>query len=171
MSARPPILCEWSGEAFVPQARFAKLCDREFVIGEVYPLVEEHGRSQRSHNHFFAAVSEAWQNLPPPYDAMLPTAEHARKYALIKAGYCDQQSHVCGSKAEAQRLRALIAPLDDFAVIDVKDAVVTVYRAKSQSTKAMGREAFQKSKDDVLGVLTEMIGVTPDELKQQARAA
>ncbi len=167
----PPIHCQWDGEAFRPLRHFAKLCDREFVIGESYPLVEEHGRSRRSHSHFFAALNEAWLNLPAEIAFHHPTAEHLRKFALIMTGYEDRATHVCGSKAEAQRLRSLIAPLDDFAVIEVREATVTVRRAKSQSMKAMGREEFQKSKDDVLAYVAELIGVTPAELQQHARAA
>jgi hypothetical protein len=40
--------------------------------------------------------------------------------------------------------------MDEYAIVTVREAVVTVYTAKSQSMRAMGRETFQKSKDDVL---------------------
>lgn len=165
MSAAPQQF-RWDGEGMVPLR--PRLADREFVVGEVYPLVVEHGRSGASHRHYFAQINDAWLNLPPQIAAHQPTAEHLRKFALIMTGYEDRVTHVCGSKAEAQRLRAFIAPLDDFAVIDVTEATVTVRRAKSQSVKAMGRADFQKSKDDVLGYVAEMIGVAPSELGRAA---
>lgn len=164
-----PQVFRWDGEAMRPLR--PQLADRDFVIGETYRLAEEHERSGVSHRHFFAAVNEAWMNLPAHLAAQFPTSEHLRKYALIKAGYFDGASHVCGSKAEAQRLRAFVAPIDDFSVVDVREATVTVYRAKSQSTKAMGREQFQESKDRVLDVLADMIGVAVADLHKRAEAA
>jgi hypothetical protein len=56
-------------------------------------------------------------------------------------------------------------------VIDVQEATVTRYTAKSQSMKAMGRAEFQASKEAVLGFLADMVGVTPDALATHAEAA
>jgi hypothetical protein len=109
-------------------------------------------------------VREAWVNLPERFAAQFPTEEHLRKYALIKAGFCDQRSIVCASKAEARRLGAFIKPLDDYAVVAVEDRLVTVFTAKSQSAAAMSKAAFQASKRAVLDVLAEMIGVDPAAL-------
>ena len=171
MSALPPIHCEWNGEAFVPLARFSPLLDDALVIGERYPLVMEQGRSKRSHAHYFACISEAWSSLPEMVAERFPTPEALRKYALIKAGYRDERSIVCASKAEAGRVAAFCRPMDDMAIVIASDAVVTIYTAKSQSTKAMGRKVFQDSKDAVLRVLSEMIGVVPAALTKHAEAA
>ena len=54
-------------------------------------------------------------------------------------------------------------PLDDFAVIVTSDATVTVYTAKSQSLKAMGKKVFQKSKDSVLDIAWQMAGMERTE--------
>lgn len=165
-----PILYQWSGEAMAPLPRFAKRCDAELVIGEVYTLVAHEVRSQASHNAYFAAVSRAWQNLPEHLAERFPTAEHLRKYALIKTGYHDERSIVAASKAEAQRIAAFIRPLDDFAIVTVSEAVVTVYTAKSQSMRAMGKAVFQASKEAVLALLADMVGTTPDELHRRDAA-
>lgn len=166
-----PIIYQWNGEAMVPQARFAKACDRAFVVGEHYRLIPHEDRSAASHRHFFAAVNESWTNLPDHLAERFPTSEHLRKWALIKAGYRDERTLVAASKAEAQRLAAFIRPMDDFAVVVVSEATVTVYTAKSQSVRAMGRETFQASKEAVLGVLSEMIGVQPAALARNADMA
>lgn len=169
MTAPLPYVYQGEGE-FRALPRFASRCDKEFVIGQSYLLEAREERSQVSHNHFFASVAEAWKNLPEHYGERFATPDHLRKYCLIKRGWHDQRSVVCASKAEAQRLAAFIKPIDEFAVVVASEAVVTVYTAKSQSMKAMGKKDFQRSKDDVLSEVAAMIGVAPDEL-ERARAA
>jgi len=164
------IITRWTGEAFAPLPHFRKRCDMDLVIGEVYRLTIQEERSDVSHRHYFAAVHEAWINLPEDQAERWPSSEHLRKWCLIRAGYSDQRQIVCASKAEAQRVRAFIAPMDDYAIVTAQEAVVTVFTAKSQSTKAMGRKEFQESKQRVLDMLAEMIGVRPAEL-EKAEAA
>lgn len=166
-----PIIFSWNGEAMEPQARFVKFCNQQFVVGETYPLIVQEPRSQATHNHFFASIHEAWSNLPENIAERFPTADHLRKYALIKAGYRDERSIVVRSAAEAQRLAAFIKPMDDFAVVTANLAVVTVYTAKSQSMRAMGGKEFQASKQAVLDVIAELIGVTAGELQSRAGQA
>lgn len=167
----PPLPFRWEGDGFKPLPRFAKECDRHFVVGEVYQLVEHHARSQNSHNHYFASLHEAWLNLPEHLGERFPSAEHLRKFALIKAGYADERSIVASSKAEALRLAAFLRPMDEFAIVTVSEAVVTVYTAKSQSHKAMGKTVFQQSKDAVLGIVSAMISTAPSTLSAHAGRA
>jgi hypothetical protein len=155
----------WEGDVFMPLRRFAKACDAEFTIGELYRLEAVAERSAKSHSHYFACVADAWANLPDDQAAQFPTSEHLRKWALIKAGYRDERSIVCASKAEAQRVAAFIKPMDEYAVVVVREAVVLVLTAKSQSTKAMGGKDFQDSKTKVLEILSDLVGVTPKALE------
>lgn len=148
----------WDGEAMRIASRFARQADQQFVIGETYTLAEVQDRSSASHRHFFASVNEAWMNLPESWAERFPSAEHLRKFALIKAGYRDERSIACASKAEAQRVGAFVKPLDDYAVVVVMEAMVVVMTAKSQSVRAMGKTEFQASKDAVLQVVADLIG-------------
>jgi hypothetical protein len=166
----PPMACRWDGEVFAPLPRLAKIADEHFVIGEVYHLVEQQERSPKSHRHYFVMVKEAWENLPEAEERW-PTPEHLRKWALIKAGYCDRQEVVCASKAEAVRWWPILAAADTYSVVIPKGPVVTVYRAKSQSMKAMGKQQFQESKDAVLRIVADLIDVTPARLAQNAGMA
>lgn len=163
-----PIIFQWDGDAMRPVRSFTRLANDQFVVGQEYRLVQEAGRSKRSHDHFFACVEDAWQNLPERWDGRFPTADHLRKFALIRAGYRDERSIVATSKAEAQRVAAFVKPMDEFAVVVVTEAVVTVYTAKSQSRKAMGGPVFQKSKQDTLDVLAEMVGVKATDFGRAA---
>lgn len=165
----PVVAFRWDGEAMRPLS--PRLADKEYVVGQVYRLEHREERSSASHAHYFACINEAWQSLPEWLARRFPTPEHLRKYALIRAGYRDERSIVCSSKAEAQRLASFIRPMDDFAAVSTNGPVVVVWTAKSQSTKAMGRKEFQASKDAVLGVLAEMIGTTADSLKRAAASS
>lgn len=166
MSHPQPIKFRWDGEAMAPLD--PRAADREYAIGETYPLVVYEGRSQASHDHFFAALHDAWLNLPEAATERFPTKDHLRKYALIKTGYRDERSLACSSKAEALRVAAFVRPQDDFAVVIVSGSLVTVYTAKSQSKKAMGKAVFQQSKDAVLTYVAGLIGATPEQLGRAA---
>jgi hypothetical protein len=57
------VLCLWDGDQFVPLARFKALCDRQFAVGEEYPLEVVENRSMAGHRGFMASVAEGWANL------------------------------------------------------------------------------------------------------------
>jgi len=155
----------WDGEVMRPTKGFAALADKEYVVGEVYTMdVSDPARSMISHRHYFAAVYDAWLNLPEDMAEHFASADHLRKAALIRAGYRDERTLACSSRAEALRVAAFCKPMDDYAIVAVSQAVVRVYTAKSQNVRAMGRKVFQESKDAVLEVLAGMIGVPVKQL-------
>jgi hypothetical protein len=166
-----PIPMLWKDGAMTPLPSFARKAADAFNEGEVYPMVEHVDRSRKSHDHYFVLVGEAWASLPEHMTDRFPTADHLRRWALIKAGFRDERTIVCSSKAEATRVKSFIRPLDEFAVILSSGAVVTAYTAKSQSMKAMGRAMFQDSKDKTLAVIADLIGVSPAVLSKQTEAA
>lgn len=166
-----PIIYNWTGEALVPATPFmARLCDRELVVGEQYRMVEEEERSAKSHRFYFACIREAWLNLPDSWSDRITSPEHLRKYALVKAGFCDSQTLVAGSKAEAQRIAAFMRPIDEFAVITVEGSTVTRYVAKSQSVKAMTKPVFEESKTAVLEIVSAIIGTDVATLSKSEAA-
>lgn len=145
--------------------------DELFVVGEVYVMVEHQDRSRSSHNHFFAAVGDAWKTLPDEMLESYPTADHLRKKALVWKGWRDERTIACSSKAEAERIAAFVKPMDEFAVVIVRDAVVRVWTAKSQAMKAMGAKDFQQSKQDVLDFIDDLLGVERGAAAENARTA
>lgn len=159
----------WSGEAMIPLR--PRAADRLYVIGEEYDLAPHEMRSGRSHKHFFVTVNEAWKTLPEDMAYTFPTPDHLRKYALIRAGYRDERTIVASSRAEALRIAAFVKPMDEYALVSTAGSTVVVLTAKSQSERAMGRADFQASKDAVLVILAEMLGVEPATLAKQTEAA
>lgn len=167
-----PVQFQWNGEAMVPANRFwAGVCDKQFVVGERYSLAEHHERSGNSHRHYFAAVHEAWKNLAEDEAERFPTSEHLRKTALIKTGYRNERSLVASSNAEALRVAAFLRPIDEYAIVVVKECVVIEYTAKSQSYRAMGKADFRASKDAVLDYVAGLCGIDVETLQENTEAA
>lgn len=160
-----PVLFRWTGEAMVPLERHQKLAQRNFWEGATYPLVIHEERSQASHRQYFAAVREGWQNLPEHLAERFPSEEHLRKWALIKAGYCKKHEIVAPYQSEAVKIVEVLRSLDEYVVASVTETVVTVYTAKSQSLRAMGKKEFQASKEKVLDVIAGLLEVERKELE------
>lgn len=143
---------------------------QQFVVGRTYSLEVQEPRSSAQHKYYFSAIAEAWRNLPEALSDEYADAETLRKKALIRTGYRDERSIVCASKAEARRMAAFIAPMDRYAIVDAREAVVRVWTAKSQSVRAMGKKEFGESIEAVLAFCAGLIGVAPADL-QKAEAA
>jgi hypothetical protein len=123
-------------------------------------MIEFADRSTNSHNHYFATITDAHETLPDELREIYPTPEHLRKKALIRKGWRDEREFVCESKAAAERLAAFMKPLDGYAIIEARESVVRVWTAKSQSKKGMpGKGEFQRSKQDVLDFIDDLLGV------------
>jgi hypothetical protein len=166
-----PIAFSWDGEALRPLSSYwSKKADENLVVGERYLASLDHERSAASHRHYFAAIAEAYMNLPEAIATRFANPEQLRKFSLMMTGHRDERSIVCSSKAEANRLAAFIRPMDATAIVSVAEGTVVVWTAKSQSYRAMGKRAFAQSKDDVLSYLAELTHTTPEQL-QKERAA
>lgn len=106
--------------AHVPVARYRKMAANQFADGEEYPLIKLQPRDMRSHNHYFAAVGDAFDNLPEAIAARFPTAEHLRKWALIETNWFDEKEWTFegrGAKEQARKLGTFIRAEDEYARI------------------------------------------------------
>lgn len=167
-----PILLRYEGDgAFQSSPRGKDLCDERFVVGAYYPMMEWQDRSQATHGHMFAVITEAWRNLPESLKDEYPTPEALRKRALIQAGFFHEEIIDAGSKAAAQRVAAFARRHDDFAHVVTRGPLVVVKTAKSQSRRTMDKKEFQRSKESVLQVVSDLLNVSPDTLIKNAERA
>ena len=176
-----PIVFIWSeaivpesGEikrVMVPQPRYAKIAARQFVDGQEYPLAILETRSRASHNQFFAALHEGFQNLPEKIAPRFPTEDHLRKWLLCETGWFDEDEFDFETEKQANRLARWIRTDNEYARIKVVGTRVIVRRAKSQSAAAMGKDTFEQSKRDVLDLLEAMTNVPRGTLKREAGRA
>jgi hypothetical protein len=159
----------WNGEAMIPAK--PRLADKAFVVGRRYWLEEASERSWASHQHQFAFVGEAWNDLPDAIAEMFPSPEHLRKAALIATGWFREAIIEAGSAAAALRVAAYAKGRDEFAHVITRGATVTVRWARSQRMHGLDRmdkDEFQRSKDDILGWIANLIGVEPERLRGAA---
>ena len=148
-----------------------KAADKEFVVGREYWLDQVSERSWASHQHQFAWIAEAWSNLPEALVETFPTPEHLRKAALIATGWRRETIIDAGNAKAALRVAAYARGEDDFAHVTTRGATVIVHKARSQRMHGldrMDRDEFQRSKDDILGWISNLIGVAPEQLKGAA---
>jgi len=167
MTTSVPLELVWDGNVLRPTTPFwARKAQKELVAGEVYHMEDRPERSSNSHRSYFARINEIWSSLPDHLADRFTSPDALRRYALIATGWHDSQSMPCPSQEAAQKFAAFIRPIDAFALVTVTDCVVNVYRAKSQSMKAMGKVDFQASKTAVLDFLSDLIGTTAQELEK-----
>ena len=139
-----------------------------------YPLDE--GRSRESHNHYFARLQRAFDQLPEAFVRAhkIIDKHDMRAWALTEAGHVKRDVHLKASRKEAdafaegltatKRMREQWPPR---TVISVKGAVVIIQTPKSQKEDFMNGKQFNKSKQDVLEVLANVIGISVDDLARQ----
>lgn len=152
-----PMVFTWDGEAFVPLVRHAKQCNAEFVVGERYRCEVQEDRSWVSHKHQFAWLHEAWLTLPEHVAARFLNEEQLRKHGLIAGGFCDSQTIVCASRAEAERWCKHLRNREPDTVITISGNVLIQFTAHSQSRRAMDAKTFQRSKDAVLNYVAGLL--------------
>jgi hypothetical protein len=168
----PPIPCVWRDGAFWPLRNFHNVAAAHYGEGEIVPLAPWEDRSTTSHNHEFAWLKDAWLSLPDALSDQYPNPESLRKWALIRAGFYDEQRIDAGTNAAALRVAAGVKsfPGEGFSAVVVRGPLVVIRRPKSQSRRAMDAKEFQASKQGVIDAVSDLIGVTPEALTR-ARAA
>jgi hypothetical protein len=158
--------------AMVPQTRYVKVAERQYHEGEEYPLTILETRSRASHNQFFAAVHEAYLNLPENIKNRWENEDHLRKWVLIETGWYTEREHEFATPYAAKNFAAHHD--EDYhgeycrMFHPKKGRKIILRRAKSQSAKAMGKDAFEKSKRDVLDYLGTLTGTTRAQLNENA---
>jgi len=165
-----PVMFTWTDDGtMVPLDRFRQICDRQFVVGAEYPLIVVEARNMKAHNHYFACIHTAWENLPEEYAKRFPTAEALRAKALVETGWCTERDYVCDTPAKAKYLAGIIRHFSEYSVIKIGGNVVKVFEPKSQAVALMSTEEFKQSKEDVLNWIESLnTGLKIREIKKEA---
>lgn len=158
--------------AMVPLNNYAQLAGRQYHESEDYPLVPLEPRSRASHSQFFAELNEKFDSMPenlaevgrrlgiktiPPGGFV--DSEHWRRWALCETGHCEVFEFDFETKEEAGKMARFYRKQDGYSQIIVRGGHVTIKVPFSQSAAAMSKEPFEKSKRDVLDLLSAMIGI------------
>jgi hypothetical protein len=156
----------WRDGVFVPETRQAAYWDDQLGEGEIVTMERHEPVSQASRGHYHATIHDAWLNLPEG-DERFPTEDSLRRWALIRSGWCTVSDCVCSSPEQAATVAAFTGNSEGVIVV-VRENVVRKYTAKSQSAKAMNKQDFQRSKQDVLDTIAELLAVKRKQLEKNA---
>jgi hypothetical protein len=163
-----PVMMTKRGDRMEVEPRFLRLFHAQFGEGESYPMMPLEERSMASHRGYFGEVARAFENLAEEYDGKFPDSEYLRKWALVECGFCTEATYPMDSKRDAMTMAAALRKADAYAVITVRENIVRVYTAESQSVPSMPKERFDASKKAVLDLISGMARTTPAELKKNA---
>lgn len=162
------VVYTWDGDVMIPLPRFKRLCDELFAVHEEYPLVVVENRSQASHSHYFAALTEAHANLAEEFAAKYPTTEHMRAGALVEEGLCTEVDHVLDTPKDAKAFAIMLRRASPYAIIRISGNVVKEFQPFSQSRSAMKKNEFEDSKAAVLARVASWARTTPGQLNKEA---
>lgn len=169
MKMRPVMMTFTDDGHFIPHARFMPICWRQYAVGADYPMIPVEPRNMKAHNHYFACIHTAWENLPEALQKKYPTEEALRAKALVETSWCTERDHVCDTIGKAKYLAGIIRHYSEYSVIKVSGAIVKVFEPKSQSVALMSAEDFKQSKDDVLDWIEALNpGLKIREIKKEA---
>ncbi len=162
--------------AMVPLLRYDNVCKGQYHEGEEYPLLPIEVRSRASHSQFFAAIRDAYDNLPEKFCAehRWTCADDMRKDLLIESGFGEQKTFECRGKKHAIMLATFIRDETGFCKISFlldekgEPSIVRVRRALSQDLASMDKHTFEESKKKVLELLEGIIGLARGDLMRNA---
>lgn len=126
--------------------------------------------ADKTRRYFFAALRDAWANLPDAMRERFPNAEVLRKTALIHVGHCDVMTVVAGSKKAAPEIANAFKVRDQYCIAVPKGDVVTVYTARSMARRVLLKKDFREVADKVFHWIATTTGVDPAQ-SPEARAA
>jgi hypothetical protein len=117
---------------------------------------------------YFAAVHEAWMNLPEHLERSFINDEQLRKWALVKCGYANEQNMVLDSVSDALRYSNYLTRAQPNSFVRCEGEALRIWTAKSQAKRSMTPEQFKDSANAVLEFLSAMIGTRVTELRKNA---
>jgi hypothetical protein len=177
--------------AMVPIPRYRNIAARQYgEEGGEHTLMPFEERSMASHNQFFAAVNDHYDNLPERVWYLTdqkgeyvlgedghkvvrwPTSTHFRRDLLIRTGWCDVKEFECANRDHAKKLGLFFRAENPYAKVELAGFLVRIKVASSQKIAAMGKADFEQSKKDVLDLAESLTGVPRSvAMKNAGRAA
>lgn len=165
--------------ALVPTRRYARAAASEFGEPDSeHVIVVYEERNMKFHNKCFAALHDAWVNLPETTSARFPTEEHFRKWLLAnKSDFFDEIERDFPKLEEARAYGIGVRAGSPYATIKGPFRTaggwkMIVRRPRSQKLSKMSPRDFEESMTQILDAAGEFVGVKRGELlKNAGRAA
>lgn len=139
--------------------------------GDIVAMTEDAGRSMKQHRWLFACIRKAYDTLPERQISRFPSEEHLRKYALIKAGWCDVHQQAFSSPVNAELAAKafkvganLTTEGKNFTLAIANGNIVTYAVPRSISFKACKGQAWETVCQGVVDYLCELVGCDVTQL-------
>lgn len=165
------VVCRWDGGIFRPLPQFQRQADKQYVEGENYWIETVDDRSMELHRRYFACLKTAYDNLPEKYAKRWRTVEALRHWALIQSGWCTTRTMLCKTRDEIHRRVNDELRYNRDAEVVIDGLTITIRSAVSQARVAMGKRKFEQSQQDVLAVVSRVIGTDIASLDRNKSAA
>lgn len=141
-----------------------QILDEHLTAGDLVCLTEDNSRSMKQHRWLFALVRKAFDTLPMDQVLRFPSEEHLRKYALIKAGWCDINTQSFSTPemaklaAKAFKIGANITTDGrNFTMTVVRDDTVMYVTPRSISLRACKGAEWESACQGVVNYLCELL--------------
>lgn len=148
-----------------------KVLEEQLQQGATVVFTEDKERSSKQHRWLFACIRKAFETLPEKQIPRFPTAEHLRKGALIKAGWCDihqqafSSAKVADLAAKSFKLGVnLTTGGKNYTLAIANDNVVTYAVPRSISFKACRGPDWEAVCIGVINYLSELVECDVTEL-------
>lgn len=167
----------WQGDVFEPLPSEQAHCNDTFTVGAIYKFEPVYPRSMNSHRHMFAFIREGYDQLPEEWAQQFENAEHLRAWLLIMERYANVEEFQFDTPRDMEtsfHLAQKLARLEkSYAIIRKRPAELRyfVITPKSMSQRNMPPAEFREAKNKLLARLSSMIGITPEELRDNAGRA
>lgn len=143
---------------------------REYPVGSSASFDEQKARSSAQERRWFGILKTTWDNMDDHLRRRFPDPEALRKWALIRAGWCESREFVAEGEEAAALTAAGLRWAEPYSIVVQAGNVVFAYRAKSQGRKAMGRQQFAEFTERGLAHISELLGCDVDDIPWQEAA-
>jgi hypothetical protein len=152
-----PIRVIWDGQVFRPFGRSLTAC-HELPKGEPFNVLLEGDWSVESHSHFFARLTELYDNLPEHIASHFKNVGHFRSWALIHEGFCTEVCQIEANHVLALHAAKAIGKVAPYAIVQVDGNMVRTWIPKSQARSGgMGKKEWERAKQAVLELAEHLV--------------
>jgi hypothetical protein len=152
-----PIRVLWDGEVFRPFGRSQAACEKLEPLA-TYNVLLEGDWSAESHSHFFARLTELYDNLPEHIASHFKNVGHFRSWALIHEGFCTEVCQIEANHVLALHAAKAIGKVAPYAVVQVDGNMVRTWIPKSQARSGgMSKKEWERAKQAVLELAEHLV--------------
>lgn len=164
-------------KVMVPAAAYRRKAEAQYQDAANYTLAPVEARSRAAHNRYFAALNDAFSNLPETISARWQNADHFRKWILIEVNEYREKDFTFEGRNAKQQADALAIHFrvdgEDYARVWVTQVGPEKWKviarwAKSQDHQSMNKVDFKATSDKVVEYAENLLGTPRGTLMREA---